>query len=48
MKKPVKFFIAGVLAGFTFVYLAASAAGQDQDGWSILKRVEYSIPAEAV
>ena len=34
MKKPAQFFIASVLAGFTLVCLAASAAGQEQNDWS--------------
>ena len=47
MRKPAKFFIASVLAGFTLVYLGATAAAQEQNDWPASKRVEYSNPAEA-
>ena len=48
MKKPAHLFIASVLAGFTLVCLATSAEGQDQNTWSISKRVECSSAAGAV
>jgi outer membrane immunogenic protein len=34
MRKPTQFFIASMLAGFTFVCLTAAAAAQEQSVWS--------------
>ena len=45
MKKPVQFFVAAVLAGFTFVCLSASAAAQEQSDWPASKPVACVSPA---
>lgn len=34
MTKPVQFFVASILAGFTLVCLSASAAAREQNSWS--------------
>jgi hypothetical protein len=48
MRKPAKYFIASVLAGFTLVCLTASATAEEQNDWPASKRVECSNPAAAV
>ena len=47
MRKPAKFFIASVLAGFTLVCLSASATALEQNDWPASKPVACFSPAGA-